>query len=69
MRARAKFASLPVPEFVRLLNDGEIHEFLRSTPSPWMLKPRSQAGAIGGAAAMDIDPIIAPPTRRAGRHA
>jgi len=47
MRARAKFATLPVPEFVRLINDGEIHEFLRSTPSPWMLKPRSQAGAIG----------------------
>ena len=47
MRARAKFAKLPVPEFVRLLNDGEIHEFTRAIPSPWMLKPRSQAGAIG----------------------
>lgn len=47
MRARAKFAKLPVPEFVRLLNDGEIHEFTRSVQSPWMLKPRSQAGAIG----------------------
>jgi biotin carboxylase len=47
MRARARFAKLPVPEFVRLLNDGEIHEFTRSVASPWMLKPRSQAGAIG----------------------
>jgi biotin carboxylase len=47
MRARAKFAHLPVPEFVRLVNDGEVLAFARSTPSPWMLKPRSQAGAIG----------------------
>jgi len=47
MRARAKFAGLPVPEFVRLLNDGEIHDFTRHTPPPWMLKPRSLAGAIG----------------------
>lgn len=47
MRARAKFAKLPVPEFVRLLNDGEIHDFTRAVPAPWILKPRSQAGAIG----------------------
>lgn len=47
MRSRARFAGLPVPEFVRLLNDAEVHEFVRQTPSPWMLKPRSQAGAIG----------------------
>ncbi|PYY07051.1 MAG: ATPase [Acidobacteria bacterium] len=47
MRSRAKFAKLPVPDFVRLLNDGEIHEFTRGVQSPWMLKPRSQAGAIG----------------------
>ena len=47
MRARAKFAGLPVPDFVRLLNDDEIRDFTRHEPSPWMLKPRSQAGAIG----------------------
>jgi biotin carboxylase len=47
MRSRAKFSGLPVPEFVRLSNDAEVHEFVRQTPSPWMLKPRSQAGAIG----------------------
>ena len=47
MRARAQHAGLPVPEFVRLLNDNEIHEFTRSIPAPWILKPRSQAGAIG----------------------
>ena len=47
MRARAKFAGLPVPDFVRLLNDREIHDFSIRTPAPWMLKPRSLAGAIG----------------------
>ena len=47
MRARAKFAGLPCPEFVRLLTDQEIHEFCSRVPAPWMLKPRSQAGAIG----------------------
>ncbi|HWC18210.1 MAG TPA: hypothetical protein VG498_14410, partial [Terriglobales bacterium] len=47
MRARAKFAGIPVPDFARLLNEGEIHDFTRQISSPWMLKPRSQAGAIG----------------------
>jgi len=47
MRARAQFAGLPVPQFVRLLNDAEIHEFIRRLQPPWVLKPRSQAGAIG----------------------
>jgi biotin carboxylase len=47
MRARAQHAGLPVPEFVRLLNDDEIHEFTHTIAAPWILKPRSQAGAIG----------------------
>jgi len=47
MRARAQFAGLPCPEFVRLLNDQEIHDFCGRVAPPWMLKPRSQAGAIG----------------------
>jgi len=47
MRMRAQFAGLPVPEFVRLLNDSEIHDFTSKVAPPWMLKPRSQAGATG----------------------
>jgi biotin carboxylase len=47
MRARAQFAGLPCPDFVRLLNDQEIQDFCGRVPPPWMLKPRSQAGAIG----------------------
>jgi len=47
MRARAQFAGLPVPEFVRLLSDSEIHDFSHRVSPPWMLKPHSQASAIG----------------------
>ena len=47
MRARARFAGLPVPEFVSLLNDSEVHDFTGKVSPPWMLKPRSQAGAVG----------------------
>ena len=47
MRARAQFAAVALPQFVGLLHDAEIHEFTRRVPPPWVLKPRSQAGAIG----------------------
>jgi biotin carboxylase len=47
MRARAQFAGLPVPEFVQLLNRDKLCEFMKVVPPPWVLKPRSQAGAIG----------------------
>src|SRR6266545_4473715 len=35
------------PEFVPLLNYGEIEEFMERTPAPWMLKPRIGASAMG----------------------
>jgi biotin carboxylase len=47
MRARAQDAGLPVPEFVHVLNRAKIAEFVERVPAPWVLKPRSQAGAIG----------------------
>lgn len=47
MRARALFAGLPVPEFVQVLNRDRLCEFMQKIPPPWVLKPRSQAGAIG----------------------
>jgi len=47
MRARAQFAGLPVPEFVQVLNRELLSEFMQRVPPPWVLKPRSQAGAIG----------------------
>lgn len=47
MRARAKEAGIAVPEFVHVLNHRELSEFMARVPSPWLLKPRSQASGIG----------------------
>ena len=47
MRARALDAGLPVPEFVQVLNREKLSKFMKDIPAPWVLKPRSLAGAIG----------------------
>jgi biotin carboxylase len=47
MRMRASSVGLRVPEFVHLLNDTKIREFTARVPGPWVIKPRSSAGAIG----------------------
>jgi biotin carboxylase len=47
MRARAADAGLPVPEFVQVLNRERLAKFMHEVPAPWVLKPRSQAGAVG----------------------
>ena len=47
MRSRAREEGLAVPEFVHVLNYGQLHEFLQRVPPPWVLKPRSLAGSIG----------------------
>ena len=47
MRARAKDRSIPVPDFVHVLNDERVRRFLRTVPSPWLLKPRSEAASLG----------------------
>ena len=47
MRARAKEAGVLVPEFVHVLNHGELRDFMARVPAPWLLKPRSQASGIG----------------------
>jgi biotin carboxylase len=47
MRARAKEAGIPVPEFVHVLNYDNLREFMGRVPAPWLLKPRSQASGIG----------------------
>jgi biotin carboxylase len=47
MRSRAQDAGLPVPEFVHVLNRERMAEYMQRIPPPWVLKPRSQAGAIG----------------------
>ena len=40
-------AGIPCPPFVHTLNDGEITRWISEVPAPWVLKPRSQAAALG----------------------
>lgn len=47
MRVRAHERGVLVPPFVGLFNDAAIDTFLDEVPGPWLVKPRSQAAAIG----------------------
>ncbi len=47
MRARARDAGILAPDFVHVLNDDAIGEFMGRVSAPWVLKPRSLAGSIG----------------------
>lgn len=47
MRTRARAAGIPCPDFVHVLNRAAIGEWTARVPPPWVLKPRSQAAAIG----------------------
>jgi biotin carboxylase len=44
---KAREGGLAVPDFVHVLNHGRVNEFIDRVPGPWVLKPRSMAGAIG----------------------
>jgi biotin carboxylase len=47
MRMKAAEAGLAVPDFIHMLNHEKVAAFLERVPGPWVLKPRSMAGAIG----------------------
>ena len=47
MRRRARSAGIPCPTFVHTLNDAEIASWISEVAPPWVLKPRSQAAALG----------------------
>jgi hypothetical protein len=47
MRMKAQESGLTVPEFVPVLNYDRLRQFMERVPAPWVLKPRSMAGAIG----------------------
>ena len=47
MRLKAQEAGLSIPDFVSIVNYDKIREFVERVPSPWVLKPRSMAGAAG----------------------
>ncbi len=47
MRSRARGAGIRCPEFVPVLNHAAIGAWIARVSPPWVLKPRSQAAAIG----------------------
>ena len=47
MRMKAREAGIDVPDFVGMIHRDAVRRFMDTTPAPWVLKPRSMAGAIG----------------------
>jgi len=47
MRMRALDRYIRVPDFVPVVNHDDIRYYLDHVPSPWVLKPRQEASAIG----------------------
>ena len=47
MRGRARAAGIACPDFVHPVNHDAINEWTSRVSAPWVLKPRSQAAAIG----------------------
>jgi biotin carboxylase len=47
MRVRARDHGVLVPDFVHALNRDRIREFTERVAPPWVLKPRSEASAVG----------------------
>lgn len=47
MRMKALDRGVRVPDFVPVLNHGDIRYYLEHVPGPWVLKPRQEASAIG----------------------
>ena len=47
MRTSARESGFLVPEFCRVLNYDELRDYMDRVPAPWLLKPRSEASALG----------------------
>lgn len=47
MAEAARAAGIVLPEFVPLINNDEVREFMERVPPPWIIKPRSDVSAIG----------------------
>jgi carbamoylphosphate synthase large subunit len=47
MRMQAKAHGMDVPEFTAVFNYDKLRDFMGQVPPPWLLKPRSEAGAMG----------------------
>ena len=47
MRIRAREMSVPVPAFTPVFPYAAVRDYFAHTPGPWLLKPRSEASAMG----------------------
>jgi hypothetical protein len=47
MRTQARECGIVQPPFTPLFNNGAVKEFMAEHPGPWLMKPRSEASAIG----------------------
>ena len=47
MAVHSKRAGIKVPEFVQLMNNEEVNDYMGRVPGPWVIKPRSDVSAIG----------------------
>jgi biotin carboxylase len=47
MSLKAKAGGITVPDFAPLINRDELADFMDRVPPPWIIKPRSDASAIG----------------------
>ena len=47
MRQQARAHGILVPEFTPIFNYDRLRAFMDRVPPPWVLKPRSEAGAMG----------------------
>ena len=47
MRTQAKLCNIPVPEFTPVIHHEDLRAFMQEVPGPWLLKPRTNASAIG----------------------
>jgi len=47
MRVLADESGILVPDFVHVLNDDRLRQYMQAVPPPWFLKPRSEGSAAG----------------------
>ena len=57
MRIEAQKGGIEVPEFSPLFHNQDIHDFISRVEPPWIIKPRSQAGAIGIKKVVDAEEL------------
>jgi biotin carboxylase len=47
MRTQAQLSGIRVPEFTSVINYDDLRRWMSRVPAPWLLKPRTEASAIG----------------------